>query len=119
MITSRYFSEGEFARLGCSLQDMQQDFMRLLDECRSLAGIPFVLTSAYRSPEHNAQVGGVGGSAHTKGRAADIKAYNGTTRWKIVSAAMRVGFRRIGIGNGFVHLDNDDTLPNPVIFTYY
>lgn len=119
MIKSKYFKEAEFARLGCSLQDMKQDFMDMLDECRELAGIPFVMTSAYRAPEHNEEVGGVPGSAHPKGRAADIKALNGTTRWKIVYAAILVGFRRIGIGRNFVHLDNDDSLPHPVMFDYY
>ena len=119
MITSKYFKEAEFKRLGCSLQNMDQEFIDRLDLCRTMAGIPFVLTSAYRDPSKNKSVGGVGNSAHIKGRAVDIACVTGTTRWLIVINAINVGFKRIGIGNGFVHLDDDDSLPNPVIFTYY
>ena len=55
MVTSKYFSEGEFNRCSpsCSLQDMKQTTMSKLDTAREIAGIPFVLTSAYRSPAHD------------------------------------------------------------------
>ena len=118
MITSKYFKEAEFKRLGCSLQNMDQRLMNMLDAARGLAGIPFVLTSAYRNPEKNKAVGGVGNSAHTRGLAVDISCPNGRARWLIVINAINAGFKRIGIGDNFVHLDIDDTLPHPVIFTY-
>jgi uncharacterized protein YcbK (DUF882 family) len=33
---------------------------------------PVTVTSGYRTPEHNATVGGIEGSQHTKGQAVDI-----------------------------------------------
>lgn len=119
MVTSKYFHEIEFEQLGCSLQDMSQELMDMLDKCRALAGIPFVLTSAYRNPDKNRKVGGVANSAHTKGLAVDISCANGSIRWLIVINALNVGFRRIGIGKTFVHLDIDKSLPQNVIFDYY
>lgn len=75
MITSKYFSEGEFSCCSpsCSLQDMEQTTMNRLDTAREIAGIPFVLTSAYRSPKHDRSRGRSGSGAHTLGRAVDIK----------------------------------------------
>jgi len=119
MVTSKYFKEPEFARLGCSLQDMSQDLMDKLDQCRALAGVPFVLTSAYRDPEKNKKVGGVDKSAHTKGLGVDIACTNGAMRYIIFVNAINVGFNRIGLGKNFVHLDIDKTLPQKVIFDYY
>ena len=51
--------------------------------------------------------------------AVDIRANNSSTAYKIVKAAMDNGICRIGIGNGYVHLDNDDSLPQNVIWNYY
>lgn len=73
MITSKYFKEEEFNRCSpsCSLQDMKQTTISKLDTAREIAGIPFVLTSAYRSPEHDRSKGRSGTGAHTIGRAID------------------------------------------------
>ena len=46
---SKYFKEIEYS--------MDVDFLAKLDEAREYAGIPFVINSAYRSPEHNAKIG--------------------------------------------------------------
>ena len=43
-----------------------------LEQVRSLLGHPIRVNSAYRSNELNRRVGGVSGSAHTLGLAADI-----------------------------------------------
>lgn len=39
----------------------------------ALGGASITIISGYRSPEHNAAVGGAGASQHMVGRAADIK----------------------------------------------
>jgi len=36
----------------------------------------------------------------------------------ICGTLKRHGFRRIGIGRNFVHVDNDASLPNPTIWLY-
>lgn len=44
-----------------------------LNEIREAYGKPVVINSGYRSPEHNAAVGGVKNSMHVQGKAADIR----------------------------------------------
>lgn len=44
----------------------------VLDPARRVFGGPVSVSSGYRCPKHNAEVGGVGGSQHLKGEAADI-----------------------------------------------
>ena len=64
----RHFSPAEFAcKCGCGsgMEKMDPTFLRMLDEARELAGIPFVLASAYRCPKHNKAVGGVEAVSYT------------------------------------------------------
>lgn len=119
--TPRYFSQAEFKRCtpSCSITQMDENFLRTLDKVREYAGIPLVLTCAYRSKEWDLTKGRNGNSAHTRGKAVDIRCNASVTRWKIVRAAIDAGIRRIGIGSNFVHLDNDDTLPQCVMWHYY
>ena len=92
---------------------MDSEFLRMLDEARELAGIPFRITSGYRTPSHNAYVGGVQaglkskGSSHLFGYAADIACNNSSDREIILAAVIKAGFRRVGIANSFIHIDND------------
>ena len=118
---AKYFCEREFKKCtpSCSMADMDSDFLDLLDRVREECGIPLVLNCAYRSKEWDLKKGRSGNSAHTKGKAVDIRCNSSTNYYKIVKAALEVGISRIGIGNGFVHLDNDDTLPQNVLWTYY
>lgn len=119
--TPRYFSQAEFKRCtpSCSMTQMDDNFLRTLDLVREYAGIPLVLNCAYRSAAYDKAKGRNGNSAHTRGKAVDIRCNASTTRWKIVRAAIDAGIRRIGIGSTFVHLDNDDTLPQCVMWHYY
>lgn len=121
MITARYFKESEFTRCSpaCSLQDMDQNFMDTLDAIRSLAGIPLVLNSAYRSLEHEVKMGRSGTSSHCKGIAADIRCNSDSNRWKIIDAARRLGVKRFGIGKNYIHIDIDREKTQEVIWHYY
>mgnify|MGYP001329835874 FL=1 len=94
---------------------MNPAFLQLLDKCRELAGVPFVITSSYRSPSKNRRVGGSVGSMHLYGRAVDIECPDGATRWKIVKAAMSLGLS-VGVMRSALHLDNREF---PVMFDYY
>lgn len=117
----KYFSEKEFNRCvpSCSMSDMDNDFLLLLDKVREDAGVPFILNCAYRSEEWDKSKGRSGKSAHTKGKAVDIKCNTSANAYKIVNAALKNGIKRIGIGRTFIHIDNDDTLPQGVIWNYY
>ena len=97
---------------------MDIEFLSLLDDARGIAGVPFTITSGYRSRSHNMMVGGVEDSSHTKGCAADIYTPDSRHRWKIVDALIKVGFNRIGIANSFIHVDNDPEKTPNVIWTY-
>ena len=121
MITARHFTESEFRACSpsCSLQNMKQGTMNRLDKAREIAGIPFVLNSAYRSVAWEKSKGRTGTSAHTLGRAVDIRCNTSQNRMKIVRAALQAGFNRIGIGKTYVHLDDDLSLPQEVIWHYY
>lgn len=120
-ITAKHFSESEFKRCTppCSLQDMKQDFMNRLDTVRDVTGIPLVITCAYRSREYDLAKGRSGNSAHTRGMAVDIRCTTSVNAFKIVQAALKVGFTRIGIGKTFIHLDSDTSLPQNVMWNYY
>jgi uncharacterized protein YcbK (DUF882 family) len=106
MITSMYFSESEFQRCTpkCSLQDMSQSLMIKLDAVRALSGLPIILNSAYRSDSYEKSKGRSGTSEHTFGQAVDIACTSDSVRFRIVEAAIRVGFERIGIYKTFLHL---------------
>ena len=88
----------------------------MLDEARALAGIPFSLSSAFRCAKHNKAVGGVADSAHTHGYAVDIKCTSSHYRFRIISALLEAGFRRIEAGPTWVHVDHDPAKPQDVIF---
>ena len=100
-------------------QYMDDDFLEMLDRARDFAGVPFVINSGYRTKAHNLKVGGTKNSAHLDGFAADIRCNASRERMYIVGALLEAGFNRIGIGNGFIHVDNDPTKPDDVIWTYY
>ena len=120
-VTAKYFSEAEFRRCTppCSLQDMDQQFIRQLDAARASAGIPFVLNSAYRSPAWELSKGRTGRGDHPQGRGVDIRCNTSANRMKIVRALLDNGFRRIGIANTYVHAGLGKDLPQDVMWDYY
>tara|TARA_Y100000015_G_scaffold15037_1_gene14442 strand:+ start:2923 stop:3291 length:369 start_codon:yes stop_codon:yes gene_type:complete len=106
------FSEFDSPDLPGSGHHMEQDFLDLLDEARTIAGIPFVITSGFRTDSYHDELtrrgyNTVKNSAHLKGCAADIAATTSRDRFLIVTALLEVGFDRIGIGEDFIHVDND------------
>ena len=54
-----------------------------------------------------------------KGLAADIACGGSRERMEIVTALLHVGFDRIGIGDGFIHVDADVEKDEAVLWTYY
>ena len=92
------------------------DLVRLLDEARAAAGIPFVITSGLRTQERNGEVGGADASAHVTGHAVDIRCATGRHRFLILRALLEVGFRRIGVYDRHIHADTQQNLPQDVIW---
>ena len=107
---SKYFKKIEY--------NMNEDFLAKLDKAREFANIPFIINSAYRSPEQNARVGGKPNSSHLRGLAVDIRANDSSTRYIVLNALINVGFNRIGVASSFIHVDDDKEKSNNVIWTY-
>ena len=88
----------------------------MLDDAREIAGIPFHITSALRSREDNLRVGGARDSAHLTGHAVDLRAPTSRIRSQMLRALLAVGFNRIGIYPGHIHVDTSPGLPQDVVW---
>jgi zinc D-Ala-D-Ala carboxypeptidase len=78
-------------------------FLDALEAMRALVG-PLNINSARRCPGHNAAVGGARASMHMRTIAADI-AIAGHDRKALAQSALKAGFRGIGYGRTFIHVD--------------
>ena len=74
----KWFSMNEFeCHCGCRMPDSARANIealveQVLDPARERYGKPVCVNSGYRCARHNAAVGGVAGSQHMRGEAADI-----------------------------------------------
>lgn len=100
--------------------DMTDESLEMLDKARDLAGVPFKVNRGISCPTHNAMIGGSETSSHLPDRACafDIAAEHSSDRYRIVEGAIAAGFRRIGIGRTFIHMDTDDTKSDQLIWLY-
>ena len=96
----------------CQGGKMDLAFLHKLDEARTIAGVPFKITSGYRSEAWNKRCGGRVGSSHLKGCAVDIAVNNSAHRSAVVQGLIKAGFTRIGIAKTFIHADADENKPN-------
>ena len=79
-----------------------------------------IINSGFRCEKHNKdpKVGGSDTSSHLIGLAADIKCEYSTYRFHLLNALLKAGFKRIGIGKTFIHVDLDEAKPQSVIWLY-
>jgi uncharacterized protein YcbK (DUF882 family) len=115
-----YFTQWDFDNCTpkCRQSDMHPETMLKLNKARDISGIPFILNSAFRSVEHEKKMGRAGTSAHANGRAIDIKATTGRTKFIVVDALIKAGFTRIGVHPNFIHADDDPTKDQKLIWLY-
>lgn len=118
MQITKNFSDYEFACPCCGRFKMDKDFIEQLQKARDSAQIPFVITSGYRCENYNRKVKGSSNSSHLVGRAVDIEASSSLTRFLVVYGLTMAGFKRIGIGKNFVHVDNDPEKPFETMWLY-
>ena len=113
-------------------KNMDDQFLRFINELRKRCKFPFVVTSGYRTPEYHKSLTDRGyhtspTSAHLKGLAADIVMTDSKKRARFVYEAMnlcselslpfRVGLAGKSKGN-FAHIDIDETKKSPKIWIY-
>lgn len=112
---TKHFIREEFAcKCGCGFDEINPDLVAKLEVLRLLLGVPLIISSGCRCSAHNADVGGRSGSAHLRGDAADLVCRNPHMRYKIVLNAMHL-FRRVHLGDDYVHVDVDEGLPQDVM----
>jgi len=93
--------------------------MLLLDQIRAVLNRPIGINSGYRCDAYNDRLPGAKkGSAHTKGKAVDIKYKGSIQRYELLTDICIKGITRIGIAETFIHIDVDESKPQCVIWIY-
>jgi uncharacterized protein YcbK (DUF882 family) len=118
-----YFSDKELqCRCGCGENKFSETTKEKLNNLRHALGFAMVVTSGYRCPKYNDQIGAT--QTHASGQAVDI-AVSHKQAYDLVALAPEYGFTGLGInqrGNArFVHLDDlpaDEGRPRPHIWSY-
>lgn len=113
---STNFKVSEFLCHGsgcCTQGKVDEKLVQILQQIRDHFGKPVHISSAYRCPTWNKQVGGVSGSYHLYGQAADIKVED-TAPAEVAKYAESIGVLGIGLyetdaDGHFVHVDTRTT----------
>jgi len=103
---------------GCGSFILNTAFFRMLLTARFTAGIPFVIRSWTRCPDHNRAEGGVADSSHLRGLAVDIATRDSHERFVILRALMQAGFPRFGIHANYIHVSNNPDKPSGIAWLY-
>jgi uncharacterized protein YcbK (DUF882 family) len=99
-----FFTPREIASKGDGSILIDFDALNKLEAARRIAGKPFIISSAYRDPVHNARVGGAPMSMHKLGRAFDVSLQD-HNRMALLRACEQAGFTGFGFYKNFLHLD--------------
>jgi len=110
MSTFKYFRLVDFNCQETGKNEMDEEFIKALDNLRGICGFPFNITSGYRSKEHSIEKAKQTPGTHTQGIAADIKVSGGVQRLLIVKLALAMGMS-VGVAKTFVHVDTRKTTP--------
>jgi len=99
------------------VKGLDPNFVDLLDRARDISDTPYIISSGFRTEQHNQSVGGVSNSSHTKGVGVDLKCKDSSTRFAIVRGLLAVGINRIGVyEDGHVHCDVSRNHPQYVMW---
>ncbi len=112
------FDRDEFKCSCCNFNNIKDNFLWKLQLARTEAQTVFRINSGSRCEKHNKEEGGKKTSDHLTGEGVDIEALTSAIRWKIVTAALNAGIRRIGIAKTFIHLGDNWNNPQNVMWVY-
>jgi len=103
---AEYFSLYEFECPCCRRVMLFPNLLARLDHLRRVINRPIYVNSGYRCKEENHKVGGVPGSYHLLGMAADIHVKDFLLS-DLLTIAQEIGFNGIGFyeEKDFLHLD--------------
>tara|TARA_Y100000310_G_scaffold31781_1_gene30103 strand:+ start:30 stop:386 length:357 start_codon:yes stop_codon:yes gene_type:complete len=102
---TRNFSVREMQCPCCDKCDMDDEFMRNLQEIRTLCGFGFRVNSAYRCSEYNNKISQNTRGQHIAGKAVDISMKDRYKRFKLIKEAIACEyFKDIAISKTFIHL---------------
>lgn len=115
MQLSKNFTSEELQCRCCARLLYEDSLIVALQRLRDRFGTPMVVTSGYRCPKHNKEVGGTETSQHTKGTAVDLVFYQAANRNRFIALVEKMlddgelpeigGFGWKAYSNGCVHLD--------------
>mgnify|MGYP001583305327 CR=1 FL=1 len=109
---------------------MKAETIRRFDIARECASkekgkdLPFIVEKGggYRTESYNKKAGGVKGSAHTRGYAADFNYETKKDKEIMLKCLIKAGFNRFGIREGAsgtsIHVDNDPNKPQYAYWGY-
>ena len=100
----KHFQPKEMACKGTGKLTVEPRLLDYLDLLRSRFGSPLTVLSAYRSPYHNAFVGGAPFSSHLKAVAVDLSIV-GQDKRLMERLAKETGFTGFGYYRTFLHID--------------
>ena len=113
-----YFTDDELKCPCCGLMNITPRHRMMLDSTREGAGIPMKVTSGSRCAKHNKEVGGKEDSDHLTGEGTDISCETSVQRYRIIKAALSMGFTRIGVRKDFLHLGSSLNNTQEVMWLY-
>ena len=92
-----------------NLVDLHDTMHSFISNLEVELGYEITVTSGYRSKDHPIESAKSRPGEHTTGLAIDVASVGGTNTYDLVSAAIKLGCKRIGINrnNNFVHLGLD------------
>ena len=113
---SENFWRDEFScGCNCGSDTIDNQLVQTLQKLRSAYGKPIKINSGVRCGQHNEKVGGAKYSSHLYGFAVDIACTDSSNRWELVALCQRM-FRRVGVYDGWVHVDVDIQKPQDVMW---
>ena len=114
------FKKEEFDCKHTGENNMQHEFMEVLQAIRSDYKKSMTITSGFRSVNHPIEKRKTHSNGeHTQGMCADVMCISARDRFLLISLALEHGITRIGVAKTFLHFGlGGRSLPNNVIWDY-